>query len=426
MDRAEIVVGDESGANRAAGDVRARRALLLLLTINLFNYVDRQVLAAVVKPIQDDLHVSKEAMGWTATAFLVSYMIFSPLFGWAADRFPRWMLVAIGVGLWSLASGATGLAMTFSALILTRCFVGIGEAAYGPVAPTLLSDLYPVERRGQILSWFYLAIPVGSALGYVVGGAVASLLNWHWAFWLLTPPGLVLAVIALRMPEPPRGLAEGRAARQPAWRDYLVLVRTPSYVLDTLGLTAMTFAVAGIAFWMPTYIDELHTAGGLGRINLIFGGIVVVSGLLATLTGGWLGDALRSRFAGSYFLVCGTGMLLGFPLFLLLLRTPFPAAWGVLFLVCFCLFLNTGPGNAILSNVTHPSIRATAFALNILVIHALGDAISPMLIGKIADRWSLRAGFLMVSAMMLLAGVFWLMGAKYLERDTAAAPSSIE
>ncbi|MGA2231410.1 MAG: MFS transporter [Tepidisphaeraceae bacterium] len=403
----------------------ARPALVLLLTINLFNYVDRQVLAAVVKPIQDDLHASKEAMGWAATAFLVSYMLFSPLFGWAADRFPRWALVAIGVGVWSLASGATGLAATFTALILTRCFVGIGEAAYGPVAPTLLSDLFPVEKRGLILSWFYAAIPVGSALGYVVGGAVAGLLNWRWAFWLVTPPGLLLAILALRMPEPPRGLADGAHTRQARWSDYLLLLRTPSYVLDTLGLTAMTFAVAGIAFWMPTYIVDLHTAGDLRQVNLIFGGIVVVSGLAATLTGGWLGDALRSRFPGSYFLVCATGMLLGFPLFFLMLYTPFPAAWGILFLVCFCLFLNTGPGNTILANVTHPSIRASAFALNILIIHALGDAISPPLIGAIADRWGLRAGFSLVSVVMLIAGILWMAGARHLQRDTAAAPTSI-
>src|SRR6202789_3139232 len=140
------------------------------------------------------------------------------------------------------------------------------------------------------------------------------------------------------MPEPPRGLADRASARQARWSDYLLLLRTPSYVLDTLGLTAMTFAVAGIAFWMPTYIVDLHTAGNLGQVNLIFGGIVVVSGLAAALTGGWLGDALRSRFPGSYFLVCGRGILLGFPLFFLMLYTPFPAAWGILFLVCFCLF----------------------------------------------------------------------------------------
>jgi MFS family permease len=400
-----------------------RAALILLLAINLFNFVDRQVLAAVVEPIQKDLHATNEQMGRTATAFLLSYMLLSPIFGALADRVSRWLLVAIGVALWSLASGATGLASSYTALLITRCFVGVGEAAYGPVAPTLLSDMYPVARRGQILSIFYIAIPVGSALGYVLGGAVAERLGWRWAFYLVVPPGLLLAAMSMFMPEPRRGAADSKPKpnRRATWPDYLALLKNRSYVLDTLGLAAMTFAVGGIGFWMPTYIEKTGQAGSLKSINLIFGLIVVVSGLFATLAGGWAGDRLRSRFPGAYFLVCGIGMLVGFPLFLIMIYVPFPYAWIFLFLSVFCLFFNTGPGNAIMANVTHPSIRATAFALNILVIHSLGDAISPMLIGAVADHWSLRAGFLLVSATMVLGGVLWLWGARYLEEDTARA-----
>jgi MFS family permease len=399
-----------------------RAALILLLFINLFNYVDRQVLAAVVPLIQSDLHATSEAMGWTATAFLVSYMILAPVFGFLADRVSRWLLVAVGVAIWSLASGATGLAATMTALILTRCFVGVGEAAYGPVAPSLLSDLYPVGQRGRILAWFYAAIPVGSALGYILGGAVASALSWRWAFWLVVPPGLALAVWSMLMPDIRRGVADNTVARRPTKQDYLRLLKNRSYVLDTLGMTAMTFAMGGVGFWMPTYVAQQKTAGGLDRVNLIFGGIVVVAGLLATLLGGMAGDALRRRFPGSYFLVSAAGMLVGFAMFVMMLLVPFPTAWIFVFLGCFCLFFNTGPTNAILANVTHPSIRATAFAMNILVIHTLGDALSPVLIGKIADRWSLRAGFLVVSLMMVVGGLFWLVGAQYLEEDTAKAP----
>jgi MFS family permease len=403
------------GSNRALG--RPTIALVLLLIINLFNYLDRQVLAAVVPLIQGDLHVSDRLIGWTATAFLVSYMVLSPLFGWLADRASRWLLVAVGVALWSLASGATGLAGTFAVLILTRCCVGVGEAAYGPVAPALLSDLYPIERRGRILSLFYVAIPVGSALGYVLGGAVAGALGWRWAFWLVTPPGLALALWAILMRDPPRGAQDHAVVQRARAADYLILLKTPSYILDTLGMAAMTFALGGVGFWMPAYVNHLGTAGSLERINLIFGGIVVLSGLLATPLGGWAGDRLRARFSGAYFLVSGAGMLLGAVVFLLMLWTPFPWAWIFAFLACFFLFFNTGPGNAILANVTHPSIRATAFAVNILVIHTLGDAISPMLIGQIADRWSLRAGFVVMSAMMVVGGILWLWGASYLRKD---------
>jgi MFS family permease len=205
----------------------------------------------------------------------------------------------------------------------------------------------------------------------------------------------------------------------------MLLLRTPSYVLNTLGMTAMTFAIGGIGFWMPYYIHEYRRQPGLGRVNVLFGAIVVVAGLTATLLGGIAGDKLRDRFPGSYFLVSGAAMLVGFPLSVAMLYVPFPWAWLVIFLACFCLFFNTGPTNTILANVTHPSIRASAFALNILVIHALGDVASPLVIGVIASGNNMNVAFLFVSATILLGGILWLWGARYLERDTALAPERL-
>lgn len=424
----------------------ARAASALLLAINLFNYVDRQVLAAVEPLIREHFGVSQARMGWLATAFLVSYMVLSPVFGWLGDRMSRWVLVAVGVILWSLATGGTGLAATFAVLLVTRCFVGVGEAAYGPVAPTILSDMYPVAIRGRILAWFYVALPVGSALGYVMGGTVASAATnwadpgdeWRWPFYVVVLPGIVLGVLAMFMRDPKRGSvdvvppatagAPVPPPRRARLRDYLVLLKTPSYVLDCLGMTAMTFAMGGIGFWMPAYVYEFryNKQADLGQINLIFGAITVVAGFAATLLGGRAGDALRGRFPGSYFLVSGAGLLAGFPLFLLVLYTPFPYAWVFVFLSVFCLFFNTGPANTILANVTHPSIRSTAFALNIFVIHALGDAISPPVIGAISDRWNMRAAFFVVGLMFLVGGLLWLWGARYLERDTARAAVSLD
>lgn len=428
-------------APKPLGQPGARMALALLLTINLFNYIDRQVLAAVVPALEAEFFPidpatglrpagTEERLGMLATAFMVAYMLFSPLFGWLADRMSPWLLVAVGVVLWSLASGGSGLATTFTVLLVTRCLVGIGEAAYGPVAPTLIADLYPVQVRGYVLSWFYMAIPVGSALGFALGGLAWKLTgDWRWAFYVVVLPGLLLGLGCLFMPSPRRGQADAAAkhAERPAQLgDYLVLLRTPSYLLDTLGMTAMTFAIGGIAYWIPRYIvvDRQHL--DLGSVNLIFGAIVVVSGLGATLLGGLAGDALRRRWAGSYFLVSGLAMLLAFPLILLILVLPFPLAWLFVFLACFCLFFNTGPTNTILANVTHPAIRATAFAANIFIIHALGDAISPWLIGRIASRANLEVGFAVVSAMVLVGGLLWLWGARYLERDTQLALSRLD
>jgi predicted MFS family arabinose efflux permease len=452
----------------------ARLALALLLAINLVNYIDRYVLAAVEDQIQHDFHSTEAQTGLLATAFLVSYMCFAPLFGWLADRHSRWLLVGIGVLLWSVASGATGLATAIGMMLATRVFVGIGEAAYGPAAPTIIADLYPIERRGQVLAWFYVAIPVGSALGYILGGQVLHWgFTWHWAFFIVVPPGLLLGLWALWMRDPRRanvaaGHSDGATGGNPSARryaaqspaklsDYKQLLHIPSYLYNTAGMTAMTFAMGGLAFWIPRYLvwrkvhaglldpmnQELRKAA-LSDANWVFGLIVVVTGLAATLSGGWVGDKLRNRWPGSYFLVSGYGMLIALPFFLAALFIPFPAAWACIFITCCGLFFNTGPSNTILANVTHPSIRAAGFALNIFIIHLLGDAISPPLIGKInmlfgthADAIShvgaalnsagsvdeivssnMNAGFAAVSLAILLSGVFWILGSKHLARDT--------
>jgi MFS transporter, Spinster family, sphingosine-1-phosphate transporter len=445
-------------------------ALALLLLINLFNYVDRQVLAAVVGPIKRTFFGEGGAattgsigallawfervagfkpedalIGVLGTAFMVTYMVGAPVFGRLAERRSRWALIGVGVLLWSVASGASGLAGGFFILLLTRCFVGIGEAAYGPVAPTLISDLYPVRVRGQVLAWFYIALPVGSALGYVLGGQVAgsqigewgartfglSPEAWRWAFYLVVVPGIVLGAWSFFMPDPPRGqadLAHGQTARAATWRDYLILLRTPSYVLCTVGMTAMTFAMGGIAFWMPYYLEQRPGAPPYADAVFNFGVVTVVAGLASTLLGGLAGDALRRRFPGSYFLVSGIAMLAGFPLFLAVLHTGFPAVWWFISLAVFCLFFNTGPTNTILANVAHPSMRATAFALNILVIHAFGDVSSPVVIGLLTDYFhgDMNKSFLAVGIMFLVAGVSWLAGVRFLERDTRLAPTRLD
>ncbi len=402
-------------------------ALALLLGINLFNYIDRQILAAVEPEIRSTFFAPNDinAMAKTGalgTAFLVSYMISAPLLGWLADRMSRWLLIGVAVILWSLASGASGLAVTFGMLLATRLFVGIGEGAYGPAAPTIISDLFPVEIRGRVLAYFCAAIPVGSALGYVLGGLIGNHLGWRWAFYLVTPPGILLATICFFMRDP-REQTGGRAQKQrPDWSQYRSLFRTPSYVINTAAQTAMTFALGGLAFWIPGYLQYRHQPPST---RIIFGGITVVAGLISTILGGIAGDRLRKRFGGSYFLVSGIGMLIAFPFTVAMVFTPFPRAWVMLFFAVFFVFFNTGPSNTVIANVTLPSIRATGFALNILVIHALGDAIAPPLIGAIAGRTNLDIAFLFISLTMLIAGAIWLAGMKYLARDTAAVEDRI-
>jgi MFS family permease len=422
----------------------ATTAVTLLLGINLLNYVDRYILAAVEPDVQREFFPGNpHAMGKTGLlpmAFLVTYMLAAPPLGWLADRVSRWLLVGLSVLVWSLATGASGLAASFMGLLVARMFVGIGEAGYGPAAPTLISDYYPERRRGQMLAWFFVAIPVGSALGYILGSVIKQWAGWRPAFYLAMVPGLALGVIALLRTDPPRGAADGaippdethtdkahtNAPPTAGLADYLALARIPSYVLNNAAMTAMTFAIGGISFWMPKYLEDIR---GLGpKAGTLLGPTVALGGLLATPTGGWLGDRLRDRIRGSYFLVSGTGMLIGAPLVLLLTRTPFPLAWGVLLLAIFFLFLNTGPANTALANVTHPSVRASAFALNILIIHLFGDACAPPILGWVADRggthgWDLV--FALLAGMMALSGVLWLAGMKRLQSDTEAVQRAV-
>ena len=262
-----------------------------------------------------------------------------------------------------------------------------------------------------------MAIPVGSALGYGLGGLLEKHFGWRSAFLAVVVPGLLLAGCCWFMQEPKR--AGGPTAAKPSLGDYRRLLRIPSLVTNILAQTALTFAIGGLSFWAPTYlIEERHIDSKTA--NLVFAGILVGTGIAATLLGGWLGDRLRTRFPGAYFLVSGCGMLLGFPCTIAMLYLPFPLAWVAIAFALFFLFLNTGPSNTAIANVTPPAMRATAFALNILVIHALGDALSPALIGYIKDKASWNLSFITVSTVMLVAGIIWLCSMKSLARDTAA------
>ncbi|MEY2488991.1 MAG: transporter, Spinster family, sphingosine-phosphate transporter [Verrucomicrobiota bacterium] len=423
-------IGNSMTASETRANPGAQTALALLLGINLFNYIDRQILAAVEPNIRAAFFAPGDpnAMAMTgalAPAFLVTYMLSAPILGFLADRFSRWIIVGACVILWSFATAASGFALTFVALFVTRIFVGIGEGGYGPAAPTILADYFSLQVRGRIMAIFCAAIPVGSALGYVLGGIINHQLGWRWAFYLVAIPGVLLGLFCFYQQDP-RARSGVRAERRRAHKEnYLALLRTRSFVFNCLAQTAMTFALGGLAFWMPAYLIFRNQPPE--QATPIFGGITVVAGLLSTLLGGFVADRLQKRFSGSYFLVSGLGMLAAFPLLVLMLYTPFPLAWVLLFGAVFFVFLNTGPSNAALANVAGPKIRATAFALNILIIHALGDALSPPLLGAVAGHSprpdgspDMNVAFLVVSLAMLVSGVIWLFGMKYLAADTAA------
>jgi len=407
----------------------AQSALFLLLAINLFNYIDRQILAALEPDIRASFFAAGDVNAMAKTgllgdAFFVTYMISAPVLGLLADRFSRWVIVGIAVILWSLASGGSGLAPTFAILVATRVCIGIGEGGYGPAAPTILADLFPIETRGRMMSIFYAAIPVGSALGYVIGGLVGAHFGWRWAFYLVTPPGLLLGLLCFWQRDP-RVTAHHLVQEAPRRRltDYLGLFRTRSYLINCVAQTLMTFVTGGLGFWVPAYLRYRSQSPSVG--TTIFGLITVVAGLGATLFGGVIADKLRSRFPGSYFWVSGVGMLTACPFFIATLYIPFPAAWVAMFFAIFFLFVNIGPSNAALANVSLPAVRATAFAVNIFVVHAFGDVQAFWLLGYIGGHANMHVAFLFVSGIIFLSGVAWLIGVKYLPADTAAVEMAV-
>jgi MFS transporter, Spinster family, sphingosine-1-phosphate transporter len=419
----------------------AARGLFVLTLINLLNYLDRFIPSAVLPQMKASGIVSTDfQLGFLAPGFVVVYMLAAPAFGYLGDRRSRTRPIAIGVALWSLATMWSGLSRTYWELFASRAAVGVGEAAYATISPALLADYYPPERRGRIFAIFYMAIPVGAALGYVVGGVVSQAWGWRAAFMVAGVPGLLLALWVLRVPDPPRGSMEHSAAAMPsravepvAERPgilpallrtatlYLQLARQASYSLTVLGYAAYTFAVGGLAFWMPTFLERVR-AVPVSQATTGFGAIVVVTGFLGTFLGGWLGDYCLRYTRQAYLWVSGIATLLALPLAVVFLTSSSPSIYYPALVVAeLLLFMSTGPINSVIVGLVSPAHRASAVALSVLAIHILGDVISPPLIGSVSDRTSLGDAVLLVPVAVGVSGLFWVAAALRCRREGVQA-----
>jgi predicted MFS family arabinose efflux permease len=396
--------------------------LIFLTSVNLLNYIDRQIVYAVFPPLQTELGLSDTQLGLLASSFMWVYLSTAPIFGLLADRWSRPRLMAAGIGIWSVATAFSGVVHNYAQLVFGRAAVGIGEASYGSIAPAMLSDVFAPAQRGQALAFFSMAIPAGSALGYLLGGGLERWLGWRASFLIVALPGLSLTWFMSQIPEPSRanplvvvGSSAGTTA--PRMRDYANLLRTPSYVLTCLAMTAMTFAVGGLAAWVPTYLTRVRGME-LAQANLTFGLLTLISGVGGTMAGGWIGDRLVTRIRSAYFLVSGAGLTLSVPCAAAVILAE-DRSWvlAAIFLAELFIFLNTGPLNAIIANVSRAEVRATAYAANIFVIHALGDALSPTVVGMISDHVGLAEAFWIAPAALTLAACFCFWGMRYLAKD---------
>ncbi|HEY2732218.1 MAG TPA: MFS transporter [Polyangia bacterium] len=416
----------------------------MLTGLNFLNYLDRFIPAAILSSILSELGLSDAKGGSLQTMFILTMVFVSPFAGWLGDRAPRFRLAAVGVLVWSAATFGSGLAPTYAFLVLARAIIGVGEASYTVVTPSLLSDFFPTNRRGSALATFYAAIPIGSALGYVLGAQIATHYGWRYAFFVAGAPGAALALLLLFLRDPPRGAQDARELRKAAEDEEARAKRRAreagsvstivsvagavrelgvrrSFIYNTVSQTIYTFTVGGVAVWMPTYFIRVRGLS-VGSAGTAFGGVLALAGVAGTLLGGRLGDRLSRKLPDAHFLMSGVALIASLPFTLLAVLSPTPAIfWPAMFVSLTLFFVTTGPLNAAMANVLPAALRGRGFAVNTMAIHLFGDVLSPTLIGVASDRIGLRTPILVASMLMGIAGAVLLAGRRALVRDLEAA-----
>jgi MFS family permease len=413
--------------------IRDRRVILALLTgLNFVNYIDRAVIAAVLTPMKAQLGLTNFEAGVLNTAFLVGYFATSPLFGMRADKGARKRMIALGVLVWSAATVASGLAIGFWSLLVARVVVGVGEASYLVLAPTIIDDVTPLDRKGSALSVFYLALPLGYALGYILGGTIANHWDaangggwpagWQMAFFAAGGPGVVLALTCLLIAEPPRKLLDARAKLLDGLRE---LAAIPLYRRAVLGYCAYIGSVVGFSYWAVDFLLRAFPGElDVGTANQRFGLILLVSGAIGTMVGGRFanrasrgpggssdepyGSPGNKRAVNGLLRICGVGMAVAAPLSTVIFFLPGSTAFfAVSFLVQICLFSTTSPVNAAFLRAVPVERRASAMAMSIFSSHLLGDLWSAALLGLLLDSLPLRLAMLALPLTFAWSAYIW-------------------
>jgi MFS family permease len=390
---------------------KARRALILLTAVNYLNYIDRFILAAVLASIKADMGLTDFQAGLLATAFMVPYMFTAPLFGWLGDTKDRSKILSVGAAVWSVATFVTGISRNFASILSSRFFLGIGESAFTTTAQPYLSDFYPPEKRGRVLAILGSGLPVGAALGYVLGGVLSASVGWRNAFFLVGFPGLILAVLVWMLGETRH---ESHLPKFDIKKAIQILGRSKPYLLAVGGYCGYAFVVGGIAHWIPTYIQRAYSLNEL-KANTLFGGIAVGAGLVGTLTGGWLGDHFEvKKGGGGHLFISALSMLAALPAFWLCMRAQTLNEFVIyLVLTQLFFFLSTSPICVAILQISPSHLQNFGMAIFIFMSHILGDAISSPLIGKYSDMTgSLQEGILLCTPVILLSSVLWFWGSK--------------
>lgn len=401
-------------------------ALFLLTALNLFNYIDRSVLYAVQELIKDEFHRSDASFGMLTSVFFIFYMIAAPFMGPLAKRFARKPVIVVGAMIWSGATLLTAVTHSFNGLLIRHTLVGIGEASFVVLSPVFVADMFPENQRGRVMGIFYLAIPVGTALGYVIGGILGPTYGWRMPFYVGAAPGVILALLFLLIPEPPIGQFDTHE-KSPDRDTLKGLIKNPAFLTATLGMAMMTFALGGLQVWMPTFLHRVH-AYTISQANQLFGLSTAFNGLFASVAGGYLSDYLLRWTRAAHYLVSAVSLALGIPAMWMALFTDGRTMIVGIFVAEFLLLLNTGPLNAAVINSVSAQVRAMALAVNIFIFHLLGDIPSAWLIGYMSDRYSLQLAFLAPVVAIALSSAILFYGMKFappvFQGETALAGAS--
>ncbi|XP_045772889.1 protein spinster isoform X6 [Maniola jurtina] len=417
----------------------------ILCFVNLINYMDRFTLAGVLDDVKTEFGIGDDKAGLLQTVFVIAYMVFAPIFGYLGDRYSRRLIMAFGVALWCLTTFAGSYIQSFVPFTIFRGLVGVGEASYSTIAPTIISDLFVGNVRSKMLAFFYFAIPVGSGFGYIVGSVVgAAADNWRWGLRVTPFLGLIaVALILWLMENPERGQAEESRMRPTSYQEDLrSLVRNPSFMLSTLAFTCVAFVTGALAWWGPQFIFlGLTLQPGVEitqeRVSFIFGALTMASGVVGVPLGAWLGAALVKRWGRAHAVICGVGLLVSTPamaLAMLLTDVYFYAPFALMFFGEVALNLNWAIVADMSLYVVIPPRRSTAEAFQILISHMFGDAGSPYLVGVISESLkrslssseppslsvqfrSLQRALFVTCFVEVLGGIFFLLTAIYIVRD---------
>ncbi|XP_054155454.1 protein spinster homolog 3-like [Oppia nitens] len=417
-------------------------SVAILFVINLLNYMDRFTVAGVLSKIESYYSLSHGQSGLLQTSFIVCYMIFAPLFGYLGDRYSRKLIMIFGILFWSVTTfiGSFVPQNWTPMFFLLRALVGVGEASYSTIAPTIIADLFAPVMRSKMLAIFYFAIPVGSGLGYIVGTGVAGITgNWKDALRVTPVLGIVCtAMIYFFVREPKRGESEGiteQCEQTKVMDDIRYLLTVPSYLWSTVGFTCVCFAVGALSWWAPTFMAYAYTADknpkSDGWIGLIFGVIACIGGILGVVMGAG-GSQYYKRFnPRADPLVCAIGALAAVPPIFITItfaHSSQAAAFFFVFVSITLLSTNWSLVADMLLYVITPNRRSFAQSLQILVSHLFGDASSPFVIGLLMDTfknpkwdtpefWSLQYALYLTPFVIVLGGLAFLYTSLYIVVD---------